>query len=470
MHILSSNALINMIPPEVLGRIFELGTHENIHLVPTLTLVSRRWRSAAIHTPSLWSYIKLDHDWNYGRGAELVRKIKVYMARAGSAKICVDLDFRYCESLSEARTLMNTLRPHLARCFSFRASVPDWDWMAVVAEVADNMHAALEAFALRIDPGDAEETAPIPFLRGTFPRLRTVTLEQTPLACVFSRISAPALRRFDLVRDTRYHTSQRIRLGLREYLNALASSPVLESVKLQNAVFALEGNETCIFYASPERTCIPSLTHLSFCGVDASNIALLLDAIELPSLFSLFVQMDYSGGGDGGGGGPGGMGNIGGAGLGSDLSSSWLTRLASAAHSGRLPSLRHLELRNCTTDGASALGPLVQALHALPKLQAFGICAPPSGCAGARLFELLAGGPGRTGRWLVPELCALRLAGCRDVTGHEVLRVVQARADADEGEGVKRLRMVRLAPCYPLDPEVVDTLRSSVSELRMEGH
>ena len=96
--------------------------------------------------------------------------------------------------------------------------------------------------------------------------------------------------------------------------------------------------------------------------------------------------------------------------------------------------------------------------------------APPSGCAGARLFELLAAGPARTGTWLLPSLHALRLAGCRDVTGHEVLRVVHARGDAAaSGERVSRLAYVRLAPSYPLDPEVVENLRGSVDQLRMDG-
>lgn len=455
VRILSENALINCIPAEVLGRIFELGTHENIHLVPTLTLVSRHWRTTAIHTPTLWSYIKLDHDWNYGRGAELLRKINIYMARAGDAKISVDLDFRYCESVGEARTLMAALYPHLSRCFSFRASVPDWDWMTAVAEGANNMHPSLEEFSLRIDPGDAEDTAPVPFLEGTFPRLHAIMLEQTPLACAFARGQAPQLQQFDLIRDHRYHTNQRMRLALRDYLNALSASPTLETAKLQNSIFGLDGNESFIFHATPERTPIASLTHLSLWGIDAPNIALLLDSVELPSLFSLSVHMDH---GHLPPGDPGIAGDLG-----------WLSRLADAAIGGRAPALRQLELRHCTTDGA-ALGPLIRALHALPALRALGVCAPPSGCAGARLFELLAAGPARTGTWLLPSLRALRLAGCRDVTGHEVLRVVQARSDAAaEGEGVSRLTYVRLAPCYPLDPEVIEALRGSVDELCMDG-
>ncbi|KAI5118482.1 hypothetical protein M0805_003514 [Coniferiporia weirii] len=448
LKVLSDHALINTIPPEILSRIFELGTHENIHLIPILSLVSKHWRQTTLHTPTLWSYVKLDHDWNYGRGAEFLRKVQTYMQRAQAAKIHVDLDFRYCESVAEARAIMSALHPHLARCFYFRVSVPDWEWMTIVQEQCQNMNDALEEIALRIDPGDSEDGAPVPLLSGDFPRLTCVVLEQTPLACVFSKARTPRLRCFHLVRDNRYHANQRIRIALREYLAALTATDTLQDVRLQSASFHLDGSE-CLFQSTPELTPVPALTDLVISFLDATNVALLLDTISLPSLFRLAVQMDTGPEGD----------NL-----------SWLARLSGAAQAGRLPALRHLELRACTTEGA-ALAPVVRALHGLPQLTALGLAAPPSGAAGARLFELLAAGPERTGAWLLPNLRVLSLSGCRDVSGHEILRVVRARkAGAVAGlGGVVPIRMVRLAPCYPLDPDVADSLRQELEELRIVG-
>ncbi|THH03706.1 hypothetical protein EW145_g6073 [Phellinidium pouzarii] len=431
LRVLSDHALINCVPPEILSRIFELGTHENIHLVPILSLVSRHWRQTILCTPTLWSYVRLDHDWNYGRGAEFLRKINMYMQRAQDAKIHVDLDFRYCESIPEARSIMSALQPYLVRCFYLRVSVPDWDWMVIVQEHCQNMNGTLEEIALRIDPGDSEDSAPIALLTGVFPRLTNVVLEQTPLACVFSKAETPSLRCFYLMRDTRYHANQRIRIALREYLAALTATDTLED-------------------SVPELTPVPALTDLAISFLDATNISLLLDAVSLPSLFRLAVQMDTGPEGD----------NL-----------SWLAHLSAAAQAGRLPALRHLELRACTTDG-SALAPIVSALHGIPQLCALGLAAPPSGTVGARLFELLAAGPERIGSWLLPNLRALSLNGCRDVSGHEILRVVCARREGStsglEG-GVTPIRMVRLAPCYPLDPEVVESLRQNVDELKIMG-
>ena len=438
--------------------------HENQGLLPSISLVSKHWRDLSLETPTLWSYIVLDHQWNYGRGAELLRKIRTHMQRAQAARIRVDLDFRYAESLAEARSIMQALQPHLSRCFSFRVSVPDWDWMAVVAENCDNMHSSLESIALRIDPGDSEDAAPVPLLTGTFPRLTSVTLEQTPLACVFSKAQTPRLRKFYLIRDARYHANQRIRITLREYLSALTSAPELEDVRLQSAIFHLDGSEG-VFRHSPIRTLVPHLTDLALSFLDATNVGLFLDTVSLPALVRLAVQMDAGPEGD----------NL-----------AWLANLSGAAASGRLPSLRHLELRACTTEGP-ALAPLIRALHGLPRLAALGLAAPPSGMVGARLFELLASGPSiesptaststmrrtsNTGSWLLPNLRVLSLSGCRDVSGHEILRVVRARLDqpayaTPETGGAARISMVRIVPCYPLDPEVVDSLKMSCDEVRI---
>ncbi|EJC98174.1 uncharacterized protein FOMMEDRAFT_31951 [Fomitiporia mediterranea MF3/22] len=450
LKVLADNALINSVPPEVLSRIFELGVHESQQLLPVISLVSKYWRELALATPTLWSYITMDHDWNYGHGAELLRKIRTYMDRAQAAKILVDLDFRYAESLAEARAIMQALNPHLARCFSFRVSVPDWDWMAVVAEQCDNMHASLEALALRIDPGDSEDAAPVPLLDGVYPRLTSVTLEQMPLACVFAKGYAPHLRQFHLVRDVRYHANQRIKIALREYLSALTSAPDLEDVRLQSTIFYLDGSEG-LFQRSPVRTHVMRVTDLALSFLDATNVGLLLDAVTLPSLVRLAVQMDSGLEGD----------NL-----------SWLSHLSSAAIAGRLPAFRHLELRTCTTEGA-ALAPLVRALHSLSQITALGLAAPPSGAVGSRLFELLASGPGNdnsgSNAWLLPNLRVLSLNGCRDVSGHEVLRVVRSRASRPSVDlgGVEKIRMVRIVPCYSLDPEVIEALRQNVDELRI---
>ena len=442
LQVLAKHALINRIPPEILSRVFELGNHEDQNILHSLYLVSKHWRKVALDTPTLWSYVRLDHCWSYGRAVDFRRKVGVYMERSQAARILVDLDFRYCESIDEARLLMESLKPHLHRCFAFRASVPDWDWMAIVKHYTTEMGPVLEEFALRIDPGDNEDAAPVTILQGNYPCLHTITLEQTPLACV--RAEIPHLERFHLVRDTRYHTNQRIRVALRELLAILTATDTIVDVCLQSAIFFLDGSES-IFWNEPELIVIPQLTDLTISFIDSTNIGLFFDTISLPSLFRLAIQMETGPESD----------NV-----------TWLARLANTCNV-RMPNLRQLELRSCNFDGGG-LAHFVRALHSMSQLSALGLSAPPNGNLGSKLFDLLAADPVRMGRWILPNLEALSVSGCRDVSGHELLRVVEARRDAPRDE-VCLIRMLRIFPCYTLDNEIVDQLKESVEVLKIIG-
>jgi hypothetical protein len=57
-------------------------------------------------------------------------------------------------------------------------------------------------------------------------------------------------------------------------------------------------------------------------------------------------------------------------------------------------------------------------------------------------------------------MCALCVQNCRDISGHELLRLVRARLN-HTGE-VKAIRYLRISQCYSVDAEVVDTLKGLV--------
>ncbi|EPQ52023.1 hypothetical protein GLOTRDRAFT_47586 [Gloeophyllum trabeum ATCC 11539] len=429
-EILASQALIDRVPPEVLARVFELGVHHHHHLLYTLSLVSRKWRRLALDTPALWSYVKLDYHWGYSRSAQFQAKMRLYLQRSAAAKLLVDLDCRYLDVAPELRAIMAELAPHLARCFSFRVSVPDWEWMGVVRAHCGELGPALEDLYLRVDPADTEDQTPCTLLRGACPRLRTIVLEHTPLAAI--RADLPALRKLHLIRDQRYvssSSSSRIGISFSELMSLLAGTPTLQTLLVQSATFLLSGAEP-IFDAAPALTPIPALTTLSFHFLESTNLALFLSSTSLPALHTLQVQMDGA----------------------ADETMTWLPLVTA-----RLPSLRHLDLRACTLDGVH-LAPLVRALHALPQVTALGLSSPPSGVLGTKLFDLLAAGP----PWLLPRLEALALQACRDLSGHELLRVAGARAAAG-----RELRYLKLAQCYAVDPEVMDQVKRVVPVVYM---
>ena len=64
------------------------------------------------------------------------------------------------------------------------------------------------------------------------------------------------------------------------------------------------------------------------------------------------------------------------------------------------------------------------------------------------------------GVWILPNLCAFCVQNCRDISGHELQRLVRARL-AHAGE-VKVIRYLRISQCYSVDAEAVDTLKGLV--------
>jgi F-box associated protein len=443
LNLLASNALINCIPPELLSRIFELGVYESNDLLPVLSLVSRVWRSIVLSTPSLWSYIRLDNTLSYSRSTSFLRKLKVYLERSQDCKFLLDVDCRYLDVASELSQIMAELDPHLHRCFSFRMSVPDWQSMEIVRNMSQKLGPALEDLYLRFDPSESEEQTPFVLLSQPCPRLSTITLEHAPLICI--RTELPSLRCLNLIREQRYASSTRIGLSFKEFLDVLKSTPTLEELRIQSALFLLDGSDF-VFRSSPLPLIFPNLKLLSFHYVESNNLALFLESGYFPALRRLSVQMDSS----------------------NDENTQWLVRM-SIDSATRFPVLSQLDLRSCNIDGVG-LVPFVRALHHLPNLTALGLSSPPSSVLGPRLFEVLGAAPdssdgGVGSQWLLPRLQALCIQNCRDISGHELLQVVWARNAG--GAAVSPIRYIKIAQCYGLDPDTHEQLCRAVTNVRV---
>lgn len=466
VNMLGRAALINSLPPEVLARVFELGVHENPHLVPALHLVSSLWRRTALSTPTLSSYLKLDSTIGYGRTPVFLAHAQTLLERSGAAKLHIDLDFRYADNLAELEQTMAAVGPHLGRCFVFRVSVPDWEWLGVVKHHAGSLGPALEELYLRIDPTDNDEVLPAPFLTDdtAYPRLARVMLEHAPLLAV-REATLPALRALHVSRDQRYHSSGRMGVPLREVLCVLEANAGLAALRVHGVRFQLDGTESA-FSAAPAPVRAHALATLTLVHVEAAHVSLLLASVALPALRRLVLHMD-----------------------GTEEETLACLAAAAAQQPSPFPALRTLDLRNVNVDGAALL-PLVQALRALPRLTAFGVCSPPSGIAGPKLFDLLArpceaaatpppadASPPQS-RWLLPDLRALCIQNCRDISGHEILRVLRARIMASLGDDeyggyvptkeleVERIRHVRINQCFGVEDEMIESIRGVVDVLK----
>ncbi|KZV65341.1 hypothetical protein PENSPDRAFT_614195 [Peniophora sp. CONT] len=442
-QLLGEGALIRRLPPELLAKIFEMGVHECATLLPDLSLVSRQWRSIAVTTPLLWSYISLaPEDDTYGRDTEtharFMRKLTTSLTRSGDCKLCVDLDTRYLESHHELEQVMNALAPHLGRTYFFRASTADWTWMKTIAGGSSLLGPALEQVHLGVDPPDGSDSddGPLVVLTQPCPRLRYVVLEHAPLLTV--RTSMPSLRALHVVRDQRYSSSSRVSLDIGELLDVTSTAQELRTLRLQSSHFLLDACPD-FFACEPPRVHFNNLHTLSLHQLDGGSLSLFLDAGVFPKLNRLAVQMDSS----------------------SESAAHWLARVAEDA-SERFPVLKMLDLRAVPLDG-SAIYPFVRALHNLPRLTGLALSYPSSGVLGGRLLDILSTSSDGAG-WILPRLEAIALQGYRDVSGHEILRLVRARS---AGKGVQSIRYVKISDCFALDGEVLSQLSQAVETFRV---
>ena len=96
-------APINRLPDELLLRIFELSIHASAlasqecdvhrHRKRQLAGVSRRWRDVVLHSPSLWTTIKLSPTWSE-------TFVAAHVAR--SSQSLLDIEMCYCERVTQA--------------------------------------------------------------------------------------------------------------------------------------------------------------------------------------------------------------------------------------------------------------------------------------------------------------------------------------------------------------------------------
>ena len=439
--ILANEALIRRLPPEILGRIFELGTHECAHLPQTLSLVSRSWRTLALDTPVLWTYITFDQTLGRGTSDQFLRKAKTYLQRSHTCKFLVDIDCRYVDIIEDLLDIFLLLEPHLHRCFAFHAFFMDWDeTITIVRDHIQGLGPSLESLSIRIDSSDNDDPVSFPLLSAPCPRLQTVVLEQAPLKTIGEAFAGfGRLTTLHLVRDHRCISRAPTHIGvsLADLLSRLAALPMLTELCIQST--SMQFDDEHMLLASPALTTVPSLKYLICNLIDSTTLSLFLESTLFPNLERLRVQMCDT--------------------L-DDIGVQWLQHVTSISPP-RLPSLRYLDLRACNVEGA-ALFPFIRALRQLPELTALALSSPPSGCIGVKLFDVLALGQTKAEK-ITPKLRALCLQNCRDVTGHELVRLVHSRYGSSDTGTIEYLK---LAQCYALDLIALRRLTALVPVVR----
>ena len=248
----------------------------------------------------------------------------------------------------------------------------------------------------------------------------------------------PCLRALHIVRDQRYSASSRVSLDVGELLDVTSTAQELRTLRLQSMHFLLDACPD-VFALNPPRVRYENLRTLALHQLDGASVSLFLDAGVFPNLNRLAVQMDSS----------------------AEGAAHWLSGVAEDAEK-RFPALKMLDLRAVTIDG-SAIYPLVRALNNMPMLTGLALSYPSTGVLGARLVDILST-PSDGSEWVLPRLEAFAVQGFRDVSGHEILKLVNARKT---GKGASSLRYVKISDCFALDGEVLSLLSQAVDVLRV---
>ncbi|KAL1946331.1 hypothetical protein VTO73DRAFT_15458 [Trametes versicolor] len=348
--------------------------------------------------------------------------------RSQATKLLVDIDFRYVDSFADCQTIMAEIKPALSRCYSCTLSVQDWPRMRVVQQNATELGPALEDFYLRLDSVDPDTDDPCNVLAQPCSRLAYVVLEHIPLECVNAPM--PALRELSLILERSGYSSTRMEYPFKRFMSMIVASPI-RWLNMRMAAFSLDSTDD-LFQADPVLIELPELRGIEFDLVEATSIILFLQSTSLPSLSYISAN--------------------------SAEDMQWLSHIALSPE--RFPSLRLLDVRNFNFNGVG-LAPFVRALHHLPRLTGLGFASPASGIVGSRLFEVLSAGPDMMGGWLLPRLEALCFQSCADISGHEILRAVNARRGAAAAD-VSKISYLRLTHCYSVDPEALERLKALV--------
>ncbi|KAG2155882.1 uncharacterized protein EDB93DRAFT_1247526 [Suillus bovinus] len=181
---------IHTLPPELLIRIFELGSFDDALFLITISHVCHPWRILAIHTHTLWRRLSFD-----SHGLRLW-KARIARARGCSLDIAITPPQHHFPDMDTLALQLHLIVPHISRARSFElrfSSYTPFIWNTALGPICrrqeqrndDNMdghpfpplvHALqLERLALCFPEND--DTKEFALFAGVAPRLHHVTLD-----------------------------------------------------------------------------------------------------------------------------------------------------------------------------------------------------------------------------------------------------------------------------------------------------
>ncbi|KAL5522403.1 hypothetical protein ACEPAG_8419 [Sanghuangporus baumii] len=288
----NGRCLFDSIPLEITVLIFQFADQGNPYFLVRMSAVDHCWREFVRCTPLLWISIRLGRNWYYRSRSKFLMWIQAHLDHSADLPLCVDLDFQYVRSHAESRSVMEVLDPQLSRCYSFRLSAPDWDWMVIVAGYLGNLRDCLVFLSLQIGIGqpyetdNPYETYPAPVLAGSFPNLRHLTLEHTPLISIFADAEVPRLREIHIIRNRQFPDEHHLPVSIPEFSLILTHHHELEIAHLAPVTFYEEVGQNL------GRVLCERITAFKMFFVTQQDFKLFLQYFAFPSLALLEIEID----------------------------------------------------------------------------------------------------------------------------------------------------------------------------------
>lgn len=421
-HLLSSNAPIRKLPPEVISQIIAAAISTPFLLSPKkdaanlqplfdAALVCRLWRDIVYSYPALWSRILVAP--GYGRS---LKWTQLFLSRSGAASLEIYCDFReYLDGdpgdLAVVTKCISGLITAMSRCQKL-----------ILITGAESF---LNTFFSTTRPGpmlndlsihstNSVTEVPVQILDRPegLPNLHTLVLNRVTCRN-WEKVAMPNLRTVVFCSS--------FQLPIHKCLQGLSGSPHLTTLRFESCAFAVDADT---LYATEEsRVFLPSLNSLQLWRVQGIDQALIFETVDAPNLKTVHITCS----------------------LNNDSDLCWF-----AAADNALTTVEEIRFEGLRIKGA-AISAVIRMFSRLRELKSLRLVASQPT---QQFFEAL----GKTS--VLPKLNHLMLKRCSGVTGHEVVRFVESRHRLD---GICRLEDVEFRGCSTLDHDSLESLRGVVN-------
>ena len=413
--------------PEIFVAIFEevcsAGDREAVETALRLTTVSKMWREIILNTPRAWGSVIIEVEED-SQARPMIRRARAFFERSKVTLVTVTIDVgswsKTEDRASMVMEMLDLVAPHIHRCTRLICKGRDEaDAPAFLTRLTPSFGPVLTDFTI-------ESRDSVRMQMPEMPHLTRLVIDDVGPSGAWSKNMLSNLK----ILWIRYIKP----IQFEGFLDALSSArDHLEELRICRCTLAFDSHGFLYPTPSTSRATFPRLKKLTVVDILPGDIDLIFESISAPSLEEIHLGLDGA--------------------------RFRYFKFMDSSIATSLPhcTLKRLELEECTVEN-SELRALLATLQAVgPSLKTLAFTA---GEIDMRLYDVLIAEPN-----ILPHLTRLE---CRringDLTGREVLRLVQARAG--NGRGVAPLQSLLVEKCRSFEHEMIGQIKQFVRDVQ----